>query len=111
MKPPAALHFEVKSDKMSPMKNDELCPCKSGKKFGECCGPVLSGATRAETAEALMRARYSAYVTGEVDFLRTSATKAVQEDFDAAASKAWSEADTWHGLEIISTRNGQPGDE
>ena len=85
------------------MNNDELCPCKSGKPFGECCGPVLSGAAKAETAEALMRARYSSYVTGDVDFLRKSATKAVQADFDEAASKAWSDAADWHGLEIIAT--------
>jgi SEC-C motif-containing protein len=93
------------------MKNEDLCPCKSGKTFGECCGPVLSGAVKAETAEALMRARYSSYVTGDVGFLRTSATKAVQEDFDENASRAWSNAAEWHGLEIISTERGQPGDD
>ena len=44
------------------MKNEELCPCQSGKIYGECCGPVLEGKVKAETAEQLMRARYSAYV-------------------------------------------------
>ncbi len=71
----------------------------------------MSGAAKAETAEALMRARYSSYVTGDVDFLRKSATKAVQADFDEAASKAWSDAADWHGLEIIATEKGQSGDD
>ena len=92
------------------MKNEELCPCKSGKTYGECCGPIISGAEKAKTAEALMRARYSSYVTGDIDFLKSSATKAVQEEFDEQASKAWSAAAQWHGLEIIRCEEGQKGD-
>ena len=92
------------------MENTEPCPCKSGKAFGECCGPVISGAAKAETAEALMRARYASYVTGDVDFLRTSATAAVQAEFDATTSRNWSRSATWHGLEIIRTEGGQKGD-
>ena len=83
------------------MNNEELCPCKSGKTYGECCGPIISGQTKAPTAEAVMRARYSAYATGEIEYLRTSATKAVQAEFDENASRAWSKAATWHRLEII----------
>ena len=92
------------------MKNDELCPCNSGKAFGECCGPILEGVTKAETAEQLMRARYSAYVTEHILFLKTSATKAVQEEFDEQASTAWSRAAQWHGMEIIRTEQGGKDD-
>ena len=88
------------------MNNEELCPCKSGKTFGECCGPIIAGTAKAETAEALMRARYSSYVTGDIEFLKASATNAVQEEFDEEASKAWSKAAQWHGLEIIKTEGG-----
>ena len=92
------------------MKNEETCPCKSGKTFGECCGPIIAGTAKAETAEALMRARYSSYVTGDIQFLKTSATSAVQAEFDERASKAWSAAAEWHGLEIIRCEEGQKGD-
>lgn len=92
------------------MKNEDTCPCKSGKTFGECCGPIISGEKKAETPEALMRARYSSYVTGDVLFLKSSATEEVQAEFDEAASKAWSAAAEWHGLEIISTEKGGPKD-
>ena len=92
------------------MNNEELCPCKSGKKFGECCGPLIAGTAKAETAEALMRARYSSYVTGDIAFLKSSATAAVQEQFDEKASAAWSAAAEWHGLEILKTEKGQKGD-
>lgn len=92
------------------MKNEEICPCKSGKTFGECCGPIIAGEKKAESAEALMRARYSSYVIGDIEFLKSSSTKAVQADFDEAASRAWSASATWHGLEIIRTEGGGAAD-
>ena len=92
------------------MKNEELCPCNSGKTYGECCQPILDGLKKAETAEALMRARYSAYVTEHIMFLKNSSTAAVQSEFDEQASTAWSRAARWHGMEIIRTEKGQPGD-
>ena len=93
------------------MENTESCPCKSGKTFGECCGPVIAGTAKAETAEALMRARYSSYVTGDVEFLKSSATAECQAEFDEETSRAWSKAAEWHGLEIIKTEAGGPGDD
>ena len=93
------------------MRKEDMCPCKSGKTFGECCGAIISGETKAATAEALMRARYSSYVSGDVLFLRDSSTAKVQEEFDEGASRAWSKAAKWHGLEIISTDKGGPGDD
>ena len=92
------------------MKNEELCPCKSGKTFGECCGPIIAGTAKADCPEALMRARYTSYVTGDIDFLKSSATAAVQAEFDENASRAWSKAAEWHGLEIIRTERGGAAD-
>ena len=42
------------------MKTSENCPCASGKPYGECCGPIISGERPAATAAELMRARYTA---------------------------------------------------
>ena len=92
------------------MKHEEKWPCNSGKAYGECCGPILDGAVKAETAEALMRARSCAYVTEHIAFLKTSATKAVQDEFDEQASTAWSRAASWHSLEIIRTEKGGKDD-
>lgn len=38
----------------------KTCPCGSGQPYGACCGRYHAGALP-ETAEALMRSRYSAY--------------------------------------------------
>ena len=93
------------------MEKSENCPCKSGKTFGECCGPIIDGTVKAETAEALMRARYSSYVSGDIEFLVSSATEKGRSEFNEESSRAWSKAAEWHGLEIIKTEGGGPGDD
>lgn len=42
------------------------CPCGSGLELEACCGPIMEGAP-APTAETLMRARYTAFVTNRID--------------------------------------------
>ncbi|MCR9258841.1 MAG: YchJ family metal-binding protein [Pseudomonadaceae bacterium] len=43
--------------------------CDSGELMASCCGPLLEGKRRAETAQALMRSRYSAFATGNTKYL------------------------------------------
>lgn len=93
------------------MKNDELCPCKSGKNFGDCCGAILAGKRKAATAVELMRARYTAYAVCDVDFLRRSSGPEVQRDFDEKTTREWSQSATWHGIEILATEKGGVDDE
>lgn len=54
---------------MRKANRNEPCPCGSGRKFKQCCGPALAGDRWPETPEALMRSRYSAFVSGEVAHL------------------------------------------
>lgn len=93
------------------MQKEDTCPCKSGKPYAECCGPVIEGARKAETAEALMRARYTAYVNENIDFLRDSFASSSKDEFDYNSVQAWSRAARWHGLEIIRTEAGGAGDD
>jgi len=44
------------------------CPCGSGHAHGRCCARWHAGEA-APDAEALMRSRYCAYVTGNADYL------------------------------------------
>lgn len=45
------------------------CPCGSGASLASCCGRFHQGLANAQTAEQLMRSRYSAYALGDVDYL------------------------------------------
>lgn len=51
------------------MTKKNACPCNSGQTYFHCCKPLLAGDKRAETAEALMRSRYSAYALNDVNYL------------------------------------------
>jgi SEC-C motif-containing protein len=45
------------------------CPCGSDRAYGECCGPLLAGEREAADAVALMRSRYTAFATGQAEYL------------------------------------------
>ena len=88
-----------------------LCCCGSGLDSNLCCTPILHGNQVAATAEALMRARYSAYVVGNVDFVMSSTLPASRHDSDIEAMRAWAEQAEWEALEIISTSKGSAMDD
>ena len=84
------------------------CPCGSGRLFSVCCEPVLKGARVAETAEELMRARFTAHVIGDYEFLHhtyegTAGTKYVPEQGEAA--------ETWTKLVVNSHTPGRTSDQ
>jgi SEC-C motif domain protein len=91
--------------------NPLICPCGSAKDYAQCCGPIIAGTAKAETAEALMRARYSAYVKCEVDFLLGSLHPDGSGGVDRESTKAWAQNADWHGLEVLSTAAGGEKDE
>jgi SEC-C motif-containing protein len=87
------------------------CACGLGESTETHCLPIIKGEKAAETAEALMRARYTAYAIGEVDFIISTHTPEAGKDVDRAQTEAWSKNSKWLGLEVVSTENGGPNDE
>jgi SEC-C motif-containing protein len=87
-----------------------LCACGSELTAENCCQPVLADVKNAATAEALMRARYSAYVARDIDFIMNTTHPDGRADSDVAAMRAWSEQAVWQGLEVLATEAGQAGD-
>ena len=88
-----------------------LCHCGSGEPFETCCGPILSGAQPAATAEALMRARFSAYAEHRIDFLGDSLHPDHRHDWDRAATERWAKNSEWLDLEIRAKEAGDVNDE
>jgi len=86
------------------------CPCGSGQPYSSCCAPYITGAAVAQSAEALMRSRYSAYAEHAIDYLGDTLHPEHRNDWDRDATRRWSEAAEWLGLEIVSTEGGQPGE-
>ncbi len=90
---------------------NELCPCGSGKKYGECCGPIIAGTAPAATAEALMRSRYTAYVKHEIDHIVNTCTEEEKQEIDIEETRKWAEESTWYGLQILATDKGGEKDD
>jgi SEC-C motif-containing protein len=93
---------------------EQICPCRVGEKtplsYDACCKPYIEGAP-APTPEALMRSRYTAYALGNVDYLFDTLAPESRHDFDRKSVTRWSHQARWHGLEIVSSEGGAPGDE
>lgn len=74
----------------------EPCPCASGKPYLSCCGPLHLGQAQAGSPEALMRARYVAYVRADGPYLlRTWAPETRPLALGDLADREWT------GLEIL----------
>jgi SEC-C motif-containing protein len=87
-----------------------ICPCQTANKssilFSNCCQKYITGSTRANTAEQLMRSRFSAFALEDEHYLLSSwhtTTKPRSIEFDTATK--------WLGLKILSTEMGQDVDQ
>jgi SEC-C motif domain protein len=78
------------------------CPCGHPLPYDDCCGPVHGGAA-APTAEALMRSRYSAFATGDAEYLLHS-----WHPDTRPRALSLDPAQTWLRLEVLSTTDGGP---
>ena len=87
------------------IENTEPCPCGSGASFADCCERVIKGEREPETAEELMRARYSAFAAGEIDFIVASTHSRTRGEVDIPYTTEWSKNSTWQGLQIIETKD------
>ncbi len=87
------------------------CPCGSGLAYTDCCEPIITGARHAETPEALMRARYTAYTKVETDFLFHSLHPDHRADHDEEGVRAWASGSEWHSLEIVECEDGGADDD
>ena len=79
------------------------CPCQQqpGVQFGDCCQPLIERVIKAPTAVELMRSRYSAFATGNADYLEYSwHPDTCPEDIRTITPLPWT------GLTILHTDQG-----
>lgn len=90
--------------------SEEICACGSGWPFTSCCGPFLDGLAVPDTAEALMRSRYTAYVRQEISYLKATLWPKFQPGFDETGVAAWAAENHWTGLRVLDSEAGGPKD-
>ncbi len=79
------------------------CPCLSGLTYADCCGRLHDGSATAQTAEQLMRSRFSAFAVGDPAYLLATwhpSTRPASLDLDADQR--------WYRLDVLATREGGP---
>lgn len=86
------------------------CPCGSGELYKDCCKRYHDGEAP-ETAEALMRSRYTAYSKGLVDYVvdTTHPENPLAKQVDGQLRKdvkATTEKITWDKLVVLKTEPG-----
>ncbi|MFW2178315.1 MULTISPECIES: YchJ family protein [unclassified Moraxella] len=77
------------------------CSCGSAIAYSDCCEPLHLGVTFAQTAEALMRSRYTAFVRHKIDYIVATTTPFQQALLDKTAIANWAEQTDWVKLEVI----------
>ncbi|MEM5527609.1 YchJ family protein [Gammaproteobacteria bacterium AS21] len=82
------------------LSTSQPCPCGSFKTYNDCCLPVHNDQATATQAEQLMRARYSAFVLANIDFLIQSHYHLADTEQERAQIKATT-ALAWCKLEIV----------
>lgn len=87
------------------------CPCGSGKTYPKCCKPYIDGTEVPATAEALMRARYTAYEKKAIDFIMDTHHPEGREELSREATEEWAKSSEWMGLEIIDCIAGGESDQ
>ncbi len=70
--------------------------------FEECCGGIIAGRRKADSAEQLMRSRYTAYVVKNVDYLvQTTHPDSRTDDLEKSIRK-WMRQVEWLKLHVIA---------
>jgi SEC-C motif-containing protein len=87
-----------------------LCPCGSRKSLDKCCLPIIKGEKDAETAEQLMRSRYTAFTLAEIDYLIKSHHPKTRNIKQKKELKKWAQSVSWVGLTILGKEKGYIND-
>ncbi len=79
------------------------CPCCSGKSYEDCCKPFHTKEKFPETAEELMRSRFSAFAIPNGEYLMETTLPSKRIQHNIKDLQDWGEINEWTKLEIAKT--------
>ncbi|MGR9046411.1 MAG: YchJ family protein [Gammaproteobacteria bacterium] len=84
------------------MNTSDRCLCGSGLPYRQCCAPYHTGDNIPDTAESLMRSRFTAFALHNAAYLLSTWDAAARPvDIDISKDRA-----EWLRLEIVGTKKG-----
>jgi len=78
-----------------------MCPCGSGIGYKQCCFLYHNGEKIAESALALMKSRYSAYVNANADYILKTTLPSTVHLYKKSDILKWAKSSKWLKLEIL----------
>ncbi len=85
------------------MTTKNPCPCCSQKSYSQCCGRYIENGEIPETAEALMRSRYTAYSKANIAYIQATMREQAALGFDPIGAEQWAKAVRWKRLKVLRT--------
>jgi len=82
------------------MNSIKRCFCGSNDEFSSCCQPYINQELPVQTAEQLMRSRFSAYADGNAQYIYDTYAKSSQKAQSVKELNEWSNACVWLALQI-----------
>ena len=79
-----------------------MCICGNELSFDACCRPIIEKKREAQSAEELMRSRYSAYVRANAEYLLYSTVKENRYEDDAPLIEDFSKSVEWLKLDVLN---------
>ena len=89
---------------------NKLCPCGSNLSYHKCCEMIINTKKEADTCEELMRSRYTAFTTANVEYLVRSHHTKTRQLWEIRNIKNWAESVQWMELVILNTQAGEVND-
>jgi SEC-C motif-containing protein len=86
------------------------CPCGSSNTLSQCCAPYIAQTHRVETAEQLMRSRYTAFATGATTYLVATLAPERRSPSERRMLEQELRQTKWVKLEILDRVAGQVSD-
>ena len=87
------------------------CPCGNEQSITTCCLPFIQGKKEPETAEQLLRARYTAFTRADVDYIVKSHHSKTVKDVNRDEIEKWAKESEWLGLAVLQKEAGEAKDE
>ncbi len=87
-----------------------VCPCGSGKKIEVCCASIIENHA-AQTAEELMRSRYTAYKQHNALYLLETTHTKTRNKHSLEGILQWAKENDWQKLQILNSEHGTNTDQ
>ena len=82
------------------------CPCGLQSPYADCCGLLIRGTGYADTAEDLMRSRYTAYTLRNWDYLIQTTHSSERSEKRRKTFEKWGKSVEWLKLEVLGSKKG-----